>query len=480
MGKGEELGRELRHWITVDRWYPASGPALANRLIDLLGEQDTLKAPLRDLAAQPQFLSLLRQPQPASAAAVEALCGILARTYAPVVLAELQDLIQVATGLRAAGQGACPPPGWIAASQDHDPSVLASPWNAAPAGPASPGPQRKAGQPLISADDVPPAQPAAALDPAPVLRNPGLDESPGAERAAADAPPARVPELELPRGASAGVVAPAVVAASQASASPAAVRLPWSALGEELIAIAPGLALGFSVSLVLTWTATQLDQAFLDRWGWSGGVTLALTLLALQIGSSGPFRRLRRHALLSLPSSAEPRLAWRWFTAPWLHARGGEALTHVVLLLILLGASPLPFNQVVLRYSLTALATELLAVLSARASGMTLRRWGGAAGPVGSLIGLAACLSLLQWRELGFRLGLPGQLNVPAWVLLVIYGSLQLAWQLPRTSSEDTSRPGDRLWSSTWWWGTLLGVGWGLLTWSTQAISQALQQVGGR
>jgi hypothetical protein len=65
-------------------------------------------------------------------------------------------------------------------------------------------------------------------------------------------------------------------------------------------------------------------------------------------------------------------------------------------------------------------------------------------------------------------------------VLLVIYASLQLAWQLPRTSSEDTSRPGDRLWSSTWWWGTLLGVGWGLLTWSAHAISQALQQAGGR
>ena len=71
MGKGEELGRELRHWITVDRWKPSSGPALANRLIDLLGEQDTLKAPLRDLAGQPQFLQLLRQPPPVSPAAVE-------------------------------------------------------------------------------------------------------------------------------------------------------------------------------------------------------------------------------------------------------------------------------------------------------------------------------------------------------------------------------------------------------------------------
>lgn len=434
MGKGEELGRELRHWIAVDRWYPASGPALANRLIDLLGEQDTLKAPLRDLAAQPQFLSLLRQPQPASAAAVEALCGVLARTYAPAVLAELRDLIHVATGFRSS----------------------------------------------IAAAGAGTAQPATAPGPSPIPMRPMPDLGPAAERVADGASSPLHPPFHDTAGAPLGMASPSAAAASLPSAAAHGGRLPWSALVEELIAIAPGLALGFSVSLVLAWAAAQLDQALLDRWGWSGGVTLAVVLLALQIGSSGPLRRLRRQALLSLPSSAEPRLAWRWFTAPWLHARGGEALTHVLLLLILLGPSPLPLNQVVLRYSLTALATEALAVLSARASGMTQRRWGGAAGPVASLIGLAACLSLLHWRELSFRLGLPGQLNVPAWVLLVIYASLQLAWQLPRTSEDDTSRPGDRLWSSTWWWGSLLGVGWGLLTWCSQAISQALQHAGGR
>ena len=73
---------------------------------------------------------------------------------------------------------------------------------------------------------------------------------------------------------------------------------------------------------------------------------------------------------------------------------------------------------------------------------------------------------------------LPGQLSVPAWVLLVIYASLQLAWQLPRISPEDASRPGDRLWSSTWWWGTLLGAGWGLLTWSSHALGQVWHHSG--
>ncbi|MFN9692629.1 MAG: rhomboid family intramembrane serine protease [Synechococcaceae cyanobacterium] len=479
MGKGEELGRELRHWITVDRWQPISGPALANRLIDLLGEQDTLKAPLRDLAAQPQFLSLLRHPQSVSAAAVESLCGVLARTYAPAVLAELQDLIQVASGFRSAPEGVGPPAGDGTTAHGSDRGLPATPWNAAASGPSSPSAQL-GGLPFPALAHDSPAPAAAAFTPAVRPRHPRPDPDPMAVRTAAATPASMRPDLDRSTAASAQGVAPEAAPAGLSGPAPRAARLPWSALAEELTAIAPGLALGFSVSLVLAWAAAQLDQALLDRWGWSGGVSLALALLALQIGSSGPLRRLRRHALLSLPSSAEPRLAWRWFTAPWLHARGGEALTHVVLLLILLGPSPLPLNQVVLRYSLTALATQALAILSARASGMTLRRWGGAAGPVASLIGLAACLSLLQWRELGFQLGLPGQLNVPAWVLLVIYASLQLAWQLPRTGADDTSRPGDRLWSSTWWWGTLLGVGWGLLSWSSQAISQALHHAGGR
>ncbi|MFM8277975.1 MAG: rhomboid family intramembrane serine protease [Cyanobium sp.] len=462
MGKGEELGRELRHWIAVDRWLPASGPALANRLIDLLGEQDTLKAPLRDLAGQPQFLQLLRQPQPASPAAVEALCSLLARTYAPAVLAELQDLIQVATGLRSPGQGAGP------ASQPAAAIVPA-------AGDIQPD-RRPAGR---SAREAAVSRRAGDAKP---LANPPFPAATAATAPQARPPSAPAPGRDAEPGATngCGVQHDAAASLTEPNPPPHGANSRWGALAEELIALGPGLALGFSVSLVLSWAASQLDRALLDRWGWSGGVTLALTLLVLQIGSSGPLRRCRRHALLNLPSSDEPRLAWRWITSPWFHARGGEALTHVLLLLILLGPSPLPLNQVVLRYSLTVLATEALAVLSARLTGMTQRRWGGAAGPVAALIGLAACLSLLHWRELGFRLGWPEPLSVPAWVLLVVYASLQLAWQLPRRSAADASRPGDRLWSSTWWWGSVLGAGWGLLSWVTDAIGQALQHSGGR
>lgn len=49
-------------------------------------------------------------------------------------------------------------------------------------------------------------------------------------------------------------------------------------------------------------------------------------------------------------------------------------------------------------------------------------------------------------------------------MLLVVYGGVQLSWQLPRQGSDDSSRPVQRLWSSPWWWGTLAGIGWAVIT----------------
>lgn len=81
-----------------------------------------------------------------------------------------------------------------------------------------------------------------------------------------------------------------------------------------------------------------------------------------------------------------------------------------------------------LRYCLTALACLAPAAALAQRWGVQ-RRWSGASGAVSALIALAAGLSLLRWRELGFSsLGL----SIPAWVLLLVYGALQLGWQLPR------------------------------------------------
>jgi membrane associated rhomboid family serine protease len=185
-----------------------------------------------------------------------------------------------------------------------------------------------------------------------------------------------------------------------------------------------------------------------------------VALALLQALALGPLRRLRRRWPLTLESSGDPRRAWSWTTAPWIHAGNGEALLNLLVLLILLGPTPLPLSALLLRYSLTARATTAPAVLVARHGGVP-SRWSGASGPIAALIALAASLSLLHWRVFTFAVG---PVAIPAWVLLVVYGALQLGWQLPRRSPEDTSTPAARLWSSAWWWGTLLGLGWAVIT----------------
>lgn len=89
---------------------------------------------------------------------------------------------------------------------------------------------------------------------------------------------------------------------------------------------------------------------------------------------------------------------------------------------------------------------------------------GGASGAVGALVGLAVGLSLLRWRVIGFALG---GITVPAWVLLVVVGSLQLAWILPGDHPADAARPRQRLLASSWWWGLMLGLAWAVLSWGS-------------
>ncbi|MEB3200076.1 MAG: rhomboid family intramembrane serine protease [Synechococcaceae cyanobacterium] len=429
MGKGQELGRQLRHWIVDDHWVPASGQLVANRLLDLLGAEESLRAPLRDLAAQPLFLQLLRQLPRPQVASAEALRALLARTYAPAVLQELEDLIAGVSDLPLAAR---------------DPQLQ-----------SRPRPRPEPASSLAGATSAPGPISSGA--------DPALAEALNA--AAAFPPPSEAP-----------LAAPAEP--TSLTRRPDRSRLRrwrqgrWLPLVfEALRPLGAALALAFSVSLVLAWAAQELDQALLDSWGWSGGVTLALSLLLLQLLSSGPLRRLRRHALLDLVAADDPQRSWHWLTAPWFHARSGEALVNGLLLLLLLGPSPLPLEQVILRYGLTSLATLLLAVLTARELGLPQRRWGGASGAVGALIALAASLSLLHWREHSFPVGLPGaSLAVPAWVLLVVYGALQLGWQLAPSVADADSRASDRLWTSTWWWGSLLGVAWAGLTWLQQQL----------
>lgn len=150
------------------------------------------------------------------------------------------------------------------------------------------------------------------------------------------------------------------------------------------------------------------------------------------------------------------------------------------MLLLILGPSPLPLEDGVLRYGLTSLATLALACLTAQRLGLRNQQWAGASGVNGALIGLAVGLSLLRWREISFPLG---SLAVPAWVLLVVVGSLQLAWILPRRANSDPHGAAgggawQRLLASQWWWGLVLGVGWACLSWGSALLRSWLPPPG--
>lgn len=229
-------------------------------------------------------------------------------------------------------------------------------------------------------------------------------------------------------------------------------------LAEELRPLAPALALGFANALVFLWLGDELGR-LLPR-SWSSGIVLLLALAVLQLLSLRPLARLRRSAPLTLADSGDPHRVWRWITAPWLHHRHSEALLNGLMLWILLGDTPLPLGQLLLRYLLTGLATLVPAVLLAR-RWLSFARWDGATGAVAALIALATGVSLLQWRPVTFPFGV---LTVPIWVLFVVYATVQLSWVLPRQHPDETAPPRQRLLCSCWWWGTSWGLLWALLT----------------
>ena len=250
--------------------------------------------------------------------------------------------------------------------------------------------------------------------------------------------------------------ASAPVSDALAPGIPAAAPQLW----RDLERLAPGLALAAAGALVFAWAGAELDQALFDVWNWSSGVVLVLVLALLQALSLGPLKPLRRRWPLSSEQASQPRQAWRWLSQAWIHSSGLEAGLNLILLLILLGNSPLQLSDVILRYCLTALACLLLAAFCAGRCQIT-RLWSGASGAISALIGLAAGLSLLQWRVLNFE---SAGLTIPAWVLLLVYGALQLGWQLPRQHSAESSTAAQRLLCSSWGWGLLLGLLWAVVT----------------
>lgn len=461
MGSGRSLGLALAGWLEADSPGLDNGVALGNRLVDVLGAEQTLAGPVRDLARRPLLRQALAGSGTARRAALAALVVELQSTYAPAVLAELVELLEV--GLGVGGLAPSAPDG----GNDGASGAAVSP--------------RSAGGSRTDA-------PGRVAIPSQLVQEQG---SGGALH-----PPAVAPEASLPfstQGLQAAAVVPAGAVVSPPGpvpSSPAPVRLPADPPGSplvrrvpslnlrqlrrDLIPLGPGLALAAAMALVLAWLAGVLDREWLAPREWRSGLVLALTLAVLQIATlPGPLRFLRRSALLNQEESGQPRLAWRWVSAPWFHHRHGEALVNVLLLLLILGPTPLALDQVVLRYTLTTLACLALAALTARRQGLRHQRWGGASGAVGALVGLAAGLSLLRWRVIGFALG---EITVPAWVLLVVVGSLQLAWILPRPHPGDPGRPGQRLLASTWWWGLMLGLGWSLLSWGSVLLQGWMRQ----
>lgn len=358
MGIGHDLGVQVRRWLAVDPASLRQSRALSNRLMDALGANETLRGPVRDLASQPLLLQALHSQGAAQQSAVASLRSQLSATYAPVVLEELLDLVEAATGA------------------------------------------------LTTEPEAIPATASAANPPA------------------------------------------------------LAVTVGATDLRHDLELLAPGLALAAAGALVFAWAGSELDRALFEGWGWSGGVVLVLSLALLQALSLGPLKPLRHRWPLSSKNASQPRQAWRWLSQPWIHSNDLEASLNVVLLLILLGASPLPLGDVILRYCLTSLACLSLAAVCAR-RWRVMRLWSGGSAAVSALIALAAGLSLLHWRVFSFE---SAGLTIPAWVLLLVYGALQLGWQLPRQDPDERSTPLQRLLCSSWGWGLLSGLSWALIT----------------
>ena len=248
-------------------------------------------------------------------------------------------------------------------------------------------------------------------------------------------------------------------------------RKAYAQLRPHLLAMAPGIALSAISALVFAWVAGELDKNLFDAWGWSGGLVLVVILGLAQLIRQGLQQGLKRRCRWSLDTQ-QALLAsedWRWFVAPWIHERNQEAALNLVVLLLVLGGAAAPLKDVVFRYVLTALATLIPAVLLANRWQLR-RRWSGAVGPISALISLAAGLSLLHGKSLSFQTPL---LALPAWVLLLVYGALQLNWQLPKSANADHGKPLRQLLTSQWTWGLVLGLGWAVVTWVMELLKTA-------
>jgi hypothetical protein len=263
----------------------------------------------------------------------------------------------------------------------------------------------------------------------------------------------------------------AVVSSKEALAH----RVAAGSVGADLKAISPGVLLASSSSLVLWWAAARIEGLLPGQHHGGGGLLLALAMLLLQALALGPFRWIRRQWPLDPQTAINPHQSWRWLLSPWIHQRSAEGFTQGLALVVLMTSAPagrpllalrsLDLPTVVLRYGLTVLATTALAVLVARHL-QVQKTWSGASSVVGALVSFAAIDGLVHRQAI--QLG-SGVLQVPAWVLLLVLGALQLTWELPPQAKE-SSRPWQRLLASSWCWGTLLGLSVGIVSWGMEGL----------
>ncbi len=237
----------------------------------------------------------------------------------------------------------------------------------------------------------------------------------------------------------------------------------WESLGEAVLPLSPGLAVGGGGVLAAAWLGAELDRLLFQHWSWSSDTALVLLLAMVHLASLTPGSSWRQRGLLDDNSAADPRQAWLWVSAPWLHEQHREVIINGLMLLILLGQSAVPLQNVALGYTLTDVVCLKLALLMARRHAIQ-RSLGGSSGAVAALVSLATTLSLLDWKAQSFALG-PVQL--PAWLLLWAYATLQLSWILPRRDRSESHSTWQQILSSLWFWGTVFGCLAGMVGWLT-------------
>ena len=239
----------------------------------------------------------------------------------------------------------------------------------------------------------------------------------------------------------------------------------FNALG-TLNAFSAGIGLSFAFAMVFAWLGGEIDRLGIGELGLGCGFLIGfLGLIELsRVKISRLYNMFSGWMINSLEVDRREKV-WKWIGHPYVHASAKEGVLNILILIIILGGATLPLSEVLLRFNLTSLACLIGAASCARNFGIA-KVWGGASGSVAALISLDSCLSLFENKTLVFDIGWT---SFPAWVLFVINSSLQLTWQLEQRGQDSGKGFFQRILSSTFAWGTILGFLWAVFTFLRQS-----------